>query len=478
MKEWEEYLTVLTERSIFEDKFNVLGLYLKLSNQAANWINNNEYGIKSGDSFQVECETGDFLVFEFYKDTTELKLLNKDDGYETILIDKKDSALKEYRAVYAIEHAFKTSKLGLGVLFSRDMYTICSNLKVGDTISFEEKNSYCCKENKNGCLTLTKVFTGDNTNITTKTFLNAENVKVDYSSIGGRQNFFSKNRITASGAIVTKITSETKAQEFLNKLHSQIPKGTTKRLKWGPISLLAKKRRGFNEKGLIWYMDGKKIDVSVVKMMLGFFLNAPTTTEFVHKEQTVKKEFDDLQMLNHIKNLCAETKYEKIYNDLVGYVDTCKSDLMVNIHTFAPDENGNFLAKSFAFKNVDGRTSVFELSYEDNNFNNDAIQIREILVEDFVDFCNKVNANNKTYFIGKAREEIKVTEKIHTLTESQELEAKRRAEEERQKSPIINNNNIHTELTLDDLIEMHKTTKKEDSYDVLEAAKNFFDVDR
>ena len=45
MPDWEKALYVLTEECINEDRFNILNLYLKLSNSAANWIQNKKYGI-------------------------------------------------------------------------------------------------------------------------------------------------------------------------------------------------------------------------------------------------------------------------------------------------------------------------------------------------------------------------------------------------------------------------------------------------
>ena len=478
MKDWEEHLTVLTERCIATDRFDILGLYLKLSNTAANWIADKTYDIKDGASFFVNRENGTKLEFIFYSDTTELWQRMDGDSQDYIIISKDDSAKKEYSKIYNLEAEMYKMKQGLGVKVPDEFYELCCDLKPGDTISFEHKNTYMCKKNRYGELTLLKAFTGDNKNITSRTFLNAETITANYRTEKGQQDFFSKNRVTSSGAIVTKITAESKAQEFINKLYSQTPIGTTKRLQWGPISVLAKRSRNIKKKGLVWYLDGKKTDESVIKMMLGFFMNAPTTTEFVHKEPTIKTEFNDLQMLENIKTLCAKTNYEKIYTDLVDYVDIHKSDLMVNIHTFAPDNNGNFLAKSFAFKNIDGKTSVYELSYEDNDFNKDVVQIREVSAKEFVEFCNAVNKNNETYFIDAAKNEIKKELPDSQLTENQNLEVMQRAESYNTQIPIISQRDIKKYIPLEDLIEMHRTTNKEDSKDVITTVKNFFDVDR
>ena len=460
MKDWEERLYALTEWCINEDRFDILNLYLKLSNKAADWIKNKKYGISAGDTFYVPRENGTKLKFTFYQGTTQLETVNNGLDNNYILISKTDSYKKEYSAIHQLEKELKSEKKGLGLPAPDNMYDLCADLNQGDTITFEGKNTYCCIKKDHRYLTLLKTFTGDIKNVSAKTFKHMEKVVIDYSKDSDRQDLFSQNRITSSGAIVTKVTSGSFAQEYINKLYSELQPGKTKKLKWGPINVLARRRR--IGKGLVWYLDGEKTEEPVVKNIIGYFNNAPFETEFKRNNRNLKTNFDDLQCLETIKQMGAKTDFSSVYLMLCNYVANNHQSVSVDLKTFAPDNNGNYLAQGFAFQEIDGQVNVFALHYENNDFNNEVTNMKEIDIKEFVSFCNRVNEHNKTYLLDSVIKEIQQTYNTEELTANQIAVANRYVENKQSQNPLFTDKNVK-KGTLEDLINGYANTSKEGS---------------
>ena len=474
MFKWERQLVTIANNCICSDRFNILNLYLQLSNTAGDWISKKQFGIKDGAKFNVPCENGNILQFTFYADTCELKLTNPNTKQNTVLISKNDSAAKEYKVINAISDTFRLTNQGLGQSRPKQMASLVANMNIGDCLSFEGRNTYLCLNKKNDNVTFLKVFGGDIANFTSDRLKNIEKITVNIYSEHDWQEFYSQNRLSAYGLILPTLSESTAAQQYINSLYGAIRKNQTKQLQWGNVNILARKK--IVGKGLSWYIDGQKTDETVIKLLYGYFNNKPTEYDFIRTEPDNNKTFLDSECRTHVAMLESETKYTDIYHYLCDYTKEHKSDLKIDIKTYVPDDNGNFSAQKFAFTYENEAVKVYGVTFENNDFKADINSIKEVSVEEFTNFCHKVHENNKMFCWQKHRNNIREIYSLDVLTPIQDKVAEKLANKELQQISIIDQ--IKIDNTLDDVIKGYSSTIERRDNNEPTIPRDLFNCDR
>ena len=102
--------------------------------------------------------------------------------------------------------------------------------------------------------------------------------------------------------------------------------------------------------------------------------------------------------------------------------------------------------------------------------------MKEVSIDEFVSFCNKINEQNRTYFLKEAEDEIKKAYNIETLNNTQTQVVKAYAEKKRVQNPIINDKNLRKN-TLEDLIQGFSTEQEDKNHERINI-KEFFNDER
>lgn len=474
MKDWERRLATFANDCICKDRFDILGLYLKLSNTAGDWIAQRKHHIKAGDSFNVPCENKNILEFTFFEKTCELKLINPKTKDNTILISKDDSAAQEYKTIEKIAEAFKVSNQGLGRSRPPQMAALVTKMNVGDCLSFEERNTYLCIDKHDSTMSFLKVFCGNINTFTADKLNNIEKITIDIYSEYDWQNFYSQNRLSAYGLIMPTLSESTAAQQYINKLRGLVKEHHTKQLQWGNFNVLVRKKR--IGKGLVWYIDGKKVDESTIKLLYGYFNNNPKEINYIRTERDEIKDFEDMECKRHLTQLEAQFQYADMFYYLCDYVSENQSSLKVDIKTFKPDAEGNFIAQKFAFQFENGKTKVYSITFENNDFANEINTIKEIDVNEFATFCAEVHRHNKVLCWDEQRESLRAQFSLNQLTPIQDKIAENMADKQVQKTSVIQN--IKTDNTLEDIIKGYSNVSERREPHEPETNIDFFNIDR
>lgn len=451
-KEWERRLTHLADKCIKDDKYAMMHLYLTLSNNAANWINAGLYDIEQGDTFTIPHENGNCLQFKFYNDTCELQMIDSETNNALMLISAQDSAIKEYSKLRNIEESYKFIKQGLGLRFPISMTKTFENLKPGDSVTFPEHNTYCCVNRSGNTLTLSKLYGGSVNDITYDTVSKIENIKLNIYNFNQMQDLFVQNRSSAIIRTYAKVIEKNHAQEFINKLILEVPEGKTRQLQWGQLNILVRKKRLNPKKGFVWYIDGHKVDEDAIKVLYAYFNSNPTQYDFIRKDNSKVTDFNDWECVNYIQHLSSHRQYEDIYQHLCDYVKNNDDLLTIDIKTFKPDVDGNFISQKFSFSYENGIPKVYGITFVNNDFKDEIETIKEISMSEFKEFCVLVNSKNYDLILDAEIEKVKEEFDKTELNWIYEQIAKNRAVATYKDTPLISQNNIKSDATLEDII--------------------------
>ena len=473
LAEWEKRLVSIARQCIKKYPIGIHYLYITLSNMAANWIAENKYGIFDGAQLLIPMEDGNQLKFTFYRKTTQLELVNQNTGKSDVFISSESSARKEYRDIQTLERYINVSGTKLGYAPTEEWIEFLQQIKVGDTITFEGAHTYCCLKAKNGVLSLIETFTGNPENITAKTFDSIEIIKVNIFSPMERKLLFSKNKYDVMGIAVPTVTEGTFAQQELNRLVHELQKRQTKVMHWGPINVSV--RKNITNDGFVWYVNGKKTNEILIKMMLGYFNNGPMSTEFIRDSHDTLTDFEDYDCLNKVKAFCAIAKYANAFDTICAHVLEYKQDVSVNLKTFKPDEYGNYIATCFAFKYEKDQVQVYQIDYEDNDFKKDISKYQLVDEAKFIEVCELINRHNRAFWFNE------IFEKYHLScpTETQARIINNTLDLKTQKNPIINEVNFKQYITLDSLLDSYNNNNnKEENINANNKIFQIFDAER
>ena len=501
MLEWEMRLTTITERLGRKDRCKLKQLYYTLSTTAAEWIKNNQYGIKDGDIFMVENEVGAKCYFTFHEEYTELGVLSF--LINPYIIVEGSDIQQGYRNLDIVEFCIDGDRRGIGTGLPGSFAWMLYNVKPGDTFSFEGRYTYCCLKLGKYKMKIVPIYTGDITRISNTTFSKMEPVIVEFYEERFKRDMYATNRINLSGAIVTKYTTGKYIDKYIDNIKSSMKPGETRKFKYGKIDV-AIKRKKFDKKkkpNFCWYLGDEKVIEESIRVMMGYFNNATLEMSIEREEKDDLTEYYDMECCTRVKECGERENYRGVYREIVEYVAQNKGKVSINLKTFEPYGDGNYLSVCFDFKYEDNQVMVRKYYYDKNDFNKEVKIAKDVNLEEFIEFCNKVNQNNKVYYMEtdykrtyKGRdsmsEKIKLAEQIATFAHEGQVDKAGEAYInhprtvssmcETEESKIVGW--LHdvvedTEITLDDLkargfsdkvIEAIRCVTKEEGYDLSE----------
>lgn len=258
-------------------------------------------------------------------------------------------------------------------------------LEVGDCLTYEWRNTYYCIDRDDRVLTLKKCYTGNFGKLSAKTFEKAEIIKVNMVDDKDVQSIFRDNLIChMRGIFVAKMTKAAFIEQYIANIDAEIKAGESKELKWGLMKVLVKK--SLIDNTLSWYIDGKIMSEDIIKNMIGCFKNAPQEFCFIRKKPTEDKRLLDEFCFCELMDLYRGIDYPNMFLMIDNYVIENSEDLTVEVNTFVPDENSNYLAQKFSFVYEDGDSKIYQFP-----------QNEEIDFCDLIGVYIKCNEENTNY---------------------------------------------------------------------------------
>lgn len=390
IKNWQASMFSAMRVAMFQNRFDLLNLYLKLEKASKKYLETGE--MQEGDSFRVPLEVGTILNIEFYKNYSTV-IAEHPDNTKEIAISEKDSYKKEYRYLDAFSTALRLQGLGIGPKRPEEFMKTIKNAKVGDVFVFDHGKSLLCttvfKQHRNF------VETCGMCNIpSVDEFKKQKEYSVDTTNMLSLQELYRDVKDPYSCNIKMSITSITEARGILNSLLRN--RDITKELTIGPNRFIIQPSK--EGKGLIYYdQTGKQISEEKILLLLSWLEANPNKIEVKDiRPQTPMTEIDNIMFKQTVDEYMSKHEFEAAVKYIACQCMESPEVLQVDMKSYVRNDL-DYEAVSFCFKCEDEKITIKKLTYEDNDFSKSPSAIENASMEDVVRYCEKKYDERFTY---------------------------------------------------------------------------------
>lgn len=412
-KDWQKEIQCAYLKAREKNTSEISGLYDVVSRIADKYFDTEE--IAEGAETFVPLTNGSRIYFTFYYNSTAVDVENISNAKKRKpLINKEDSAAVIDTKLKAWDLSMENSNTYIGEKYPKSLQTLLSNITAGEIISFVDGASYSCLNNDNkGHLDLTKVFDGNLSQFTLENLSKKQHVLLNINDPDELQRFYNKNRKYLTERVEYSYSHIDEATKKIEQIEDQLTPDKLKQLTLGNITLIAKKSRISDQ--TVWYdSHGDKIDRETVALVLGLLNNHLRERTYKYNENNDHNLVISHLAEKHIEELCANQEYDKMFQYITTQIMTNGSGMSVNFQHFTnKPETFDQIPEAISFIKENNQVKCYALTFEDNDFNKDVKQAKEINASEFVKKCEQLYSQN--CHILKTRTEEEIVEQYQQL---------------------------------------------------------------
>ena len=392
--------------------------------------------MKEGDSFQFALSTGGHFSMRFYKDSSEVALL--DEKFQEIkkLISRENSAKKEYHALDVTSAMLKASKGYIGEQYPIEFYHVLDNMKPGQIISFVDGHTYVCAGREKGSVFLTDIFDGDIENFSFKAIKKREVIAVNHGDPKSVQGFYLKNSKHLTERVEYNYSTKDDALLRIKNLENNLRYGETKSINIAKMSIKATK----NPDGSVSWHDsnGKHLQRDDVAMVFGILNNHINNREYIRTTPTRITRGADIMFEKHLEALSAVHNCAQMAKELLEYAKKNGQSLTIR-QRFLGD--GDKSPSDLVIVGDGDESKAFRVTYTDNDFNKGIETQEEVSENDIAKELENIYLHNHSVL--KTRTEEQLTQQVmkmaHRITPVQHKIITETAEKTANKGAVILN---------------------------------------
>lgn len=328
------------------------------------------------------------------------------DGAEVIKMQRNhDSFAKLYERGQKIASILDKKHITLAPLPDSAFIDAIVTAEKGSVINFNNQLGIVCLNTNDGKKAFKRQFQGNLFDIKIESFTTTDTYIIDTNNIQDLHYLYGKAFSSLTNTVTLRISKKYMGQHICTDIEKVLPKGSTKKIRVGPISLSVLKA---HDGAIAWYDGtGKKVQRDTVGAIFGWAEN--TIPEASIRNWRTMDVSDGLEPF-------SDDKYDEILHSIKMCANEQRFDLLIeeafrvasrdgisslSIDDFERNENGDYLPITYAFKIDDSGRHIYKFSYKDANLYDWPISKQEVSKEDFILFCEKKFDETCKCFINK-----------------------------------------------------------------------------
>jgi hypothetical protein len=210
------------------------------------------------------------------------------------------------------------------------------------------------------------------------------------------QYLYSKTKAGTSDSLEGRVSSMLKAQDAIKAIEKEFTteKSSEKRVDFGPIPVTLKKVMFSGNK---WYdADNNLLNVAQLSNIFIWMATAPVIMDYIRKEPSLEKEYDDSLFDESLEQFYSEGKFEEVCSMTALYCLKNVGDLDIVIKSYIK-HNDDYIAAGFIFSVTGNSVVIRRLHFEDNDIQGRYDILKNVPQQAFIDFCKE--KFNSDYFL-------------------------------------------------------------------------------
>lgn len=346
------------------------------------------------------------------------------DGSETVRMYSHETYAELYQRGLEMAAILDKAHLTLAPLPDKDFIAEISKAEAGSVINFNNQTAVVCIKSDNDEKVFKRQFTGSLSNITIDSFRKSDSFIINVRDIQDLHYLYGKAYVGNTTTADLRVTHDSYiGQHIRNDIEQKISPSTSRKVQVGPMDLTVIKDK---EGKTAWYdSENKHVDKDTVGVIFGW---AKNTIPEISRQEWLSDNVSDGFFItdNHnydaflvsIKEAATKHDFRLITECAFQYAKLSNGLMTLSIDDLEQDEEGNFIAVTYAFKQTDKGQQIYKIKYENNNINGWPREAKEVFPEEFEEFCKA--KFDDTYHSIVNRHERVIAEKIkegHTKEE-------------------------------------------------------------